>query len=90
MEIMVAIIFNEIQKLNLNQFKETEFIKIVPTQINVSGRQYVFEGIHTYNQTEKYEIIDLKVKRRTTLVAKLNIIFWLFRRFILRRIRRMI
>ena len=84
-----ALIFKNIKQIDSTKYKENYFCTLKPSQINVNDQKKMFEGIHTFNQTEKYEVINLKVKRRNNIFAKLNILFWLLKRYIGKRVRRM-
>lgn len=54
-----ALNFYEVTEVKNDAYEEILAVKILPTEIqsNFCG---VPQGIHTYNQSEKYEIIDLK------------------------------
>lgn len=54
-----ALIFKRILACTADAFCEENFARIEADEIEVNNSQYAFNGIHTYNQSEKYEVIDL-------------------------------
>ena len=61
-----AINLMQIDKLSLDDYKETLVKKILPSQINVKGVDYK-DGIHTYNFNAKWEVIDYKISHKFSL-----------------------
>lgn len=45
-----------------NKYSEKLLKRIIPTDLSYS-KKIVVEGVHTYNATENYEIIDIKTRR---------------------------
>lgn len=77
-----ALNFYEVTAVTEEQFEETLICKIKPEELP-SVLDYVPQGIHTYNMTEEYEVIDLKGYETDPL-------FWIMRPvwFIWRRVRK--
>ena len=71
----------EVTAVTKDCFEETLICKIKPEELQ-SDLRYVPQGIHTYNMTEEYEVIDLKGYETDPL-------FWIMRPvwFIWRRVR---
>ena len=57
----------EIEKLSLDEYKETIIKKILPSDVNVKGYDKI-DGIHTYNSNDVYEVIDFKENRSFSIV----------------------
>lgn len=51
--------FNSIESLSTQDYLEKLIMKITPDSINIEGN-FIATGIHTYNASEKYEVIDLQ------------------------------
>lgn len=68
-----SLIFNEIDNLNPKEYKEHKMLRVLPPQteckeneVSISlienKKNAKYTGIHTYNQNEDYEVIDLKIE----------------------------
>ncbi|MFD1861993.1 hypothetical protein [Planococcus chinensis] len=66
-----ALIFNEILNLSTEMYKEKEHERIFTHQLKFSQNKE-WHGMHTYNATENYEIIDMKIERVSliTIIVK--------------------
>lgn len=51
--------FMKVTQLNSNCYEELAVCKILPTDVNILNKK-VLQGIHTYNLTDTYEVIDYK------------------------------
>ena len=68
-----AVVFNKVDSL-ADDYKETAFRRILPPGNNKDDREFcvtidgycngIFDGLHTYNVNEDYEVIDLRYPRR--------------------------
>lgn len=74
-----AVRFNEILEVGDGVYREQFVAEIRPEQI-ISDLKFPAEGIHTYGQTEKYEIIDLKGFERDPLFTIMRPIWYIWRR----------
>ncbi len=54
-----ALVFKKLIDVSLENYKEETYKRICPDDIRVNEKRYVFNGIHTYNKTDEYEVIDL-------------------------------
>ncbi len=73
-----GLVFYQIQFDDDQNYKETEIKRLAPNDLVLSGN-LIRDGIHTYNATDNYEVIDIKTRR-------FNILNFMFR--ILGKIRR--
>lgn len=74
-----ALRFNEILEVGEGVFRERLIAEVRPEQIN-SDWKHRPEGIHTYGQSEKYEIIDLKSREKDPLFTIMRPIWYIWRR----------
>lgn len=69
-----AVIFNRVDCFSENSYKETPYKKVLPPYSKINGedicvtlinntKNIQFNGLHTYNINEDYEIIDLRYPR---------------------------
>ena len=70
--------FARITRLEGQDYQETIFLKLLPSDVAIRGKTTP-EGIHTYNVTEQYEVIDFK-EYEFGLVCKLARAIQLLRR----------
>ena len=56
----------KIEKISLNEYKETLEKKIYPSNVSIKGINKI-DGIHTYNANGKYEVIDYKISHKFSL-----------------------
>jgi hypothetical protein len=84
------IIFRELSVLDRDSFLETDYETLEASGIQLdkgeAGRRYV--GLHTYNQSEHYEVVDLKIRRRFPISWALVNLFQLVSRYCLRKLRK--
>ena len=69
-----ALNFARISRLDENGYEEQLFKKILPEDVKIQGVSTP-EGIHTYNMTHKYEVIDYK-EYEFGLVCKAARVIW--------------
>jgi hypothetical protein len=74
-----AIRFNEILEVGEGVYRERLWKEIRPADIT-SNLKFPAEGIHTYGQTDEYEIIDLKGFERDPLFTITRPIWFIWRR----------
>lgn len=74
-----ALRFNRVDKVGEGCYQETLIAEIRPEQI-ASNLKFEAQGIHTYGQSEKYEIIDLKGFERDVLAVIMRPIWYIWRR----------
>ena len=74
-----ALRFNEILAVGEGIFQEKLVAEILPEQIT-SDWKHAPKGIHTYGQSEKYEIIDLKSYEKDPLFTIMRPIWYIWRR----------
>lgn len=70
------LLINEIERLDEKHFAEHEYCRLTPEQVEIPGICPI--GLHTYNQNEKYEVIDV-LHRETgfsTLCKKIQWKLW--------------
>lgn len=77
--------FLRIDRLDERTFSETEIACVTPEMVRLTDRKNSFLGIHTYNCSENYEVIDLKEPPKLRLGNLLNLFFRLVRRRTSRR-----
>lgn len=51
--------FKKIKDLSLNHYIESNYRRIDVSEIKTNNGSFNFNGIHTYNKTSQYEIVDL-------------------------------
>lgn len=56
-----ALLFNKIEEINENGYKETLLKKVFPGDIPTDSK-YVLIGTHTYGTNDHYEVVDVKFK----------------------------
>ena len=54
-----ALIFKKLCDTSLDNYTEETYKRICADDIHVNEKRHVFNGIHTYNKTDEYEVIDL-------------------------------
>lgn len=54
-----GLIIKEILELNKDNYQERDYFKVYPNDICISNKKLQIEGIHTYNRTSRYEVIDV-------------------------------
>ena len=54
-----GLVFKKIIKFDNERFNEIVFSRVYPKQISVNGIEKHIVGIHTYNKTNHYEVIDV-------------------------------
>ena len=54
-----ALIFKKVLDPSAESYKEETYNSINVNDIEVNDKRYLFNGIHTYNKTGEYEVIDL-------------------------------
>lgn len=70
-----AVIFNRIESFGVENYRESPYRKILPPgvdadendiniQLNNNTKKIQFNGLHTYNMNEDYEVIDLRYPRK--------------------------
>lgn len=74
-----ALNFYEVTKVKNDAYQETLAVKILPTEIH-SDFPGIPQGIHTYNQSEKYEIIDLKSYETDWLYPIMRVFWFIYRK----------
>lgn len=74
-----ALNFYEVTKADNDAYEETLVVKILPTEIR-SDFSGVPQGIHTYNLSDKYEIIDLKSYETDWLYPIMRIFWFIYRK----------
>lgn len=74
-----AVRFNEILEVGEGLYKERFLSQIRPEQIS-SDLKFPAQGIHTYGQTDKYEVIDLKGFEADPLFTIMRPIWFIWRR----------
>jgi len=74
-----ALNLNEIESLETNGLREKNIRKVRPSDIN-SNVPYKPQGIHTYNCTSMYEVIDLKGFETDYLAPIMRIVWGVWRR----------
>lgn len=69
-----AVIFNRVSILNVNNYEEIPYKRVLPPNCKTNGenvsvsllnntRKIQFNGLHTYNTNDDYEVIDLRYPR---------------------------
>lgn len=66
-----GLIFYKVLFEENGRYSEEEIERILPTELNFS-KKILLDGMHTYNTTETYEVIDIKTRR-------FNLVNFLFR-----------
>ena len=74
-----ALNFYEVTEVSSEAFSETLYKKIQPSDIR-SNLKKKPEGIHTYNMSASYEVIDLKGYEADWLFYIMRPVWWLWRR----------
>lgn len=74
-----AVRFNEILEVGEGRYQERFLTELRPEQIT-SDLKFPAQGIHTYGQTEKYEVIDLKGFEADPLFIITRPIWFIWRR----------
>ena len=74
-----ALRFHEITAVGEGIFREKFLTEVLPEQIS-SDWKHTPQGIHTYGQSEKYEIIDLKSYEKDPLFIIMRPIWFIWRR----------
>ena len=74
-----ALNFYEVTEVSSEAFSETLYKKIQPSDIR-SNLKKKPEGIHTYNMSASYEVIDLKGYEADWLFYIMRPVWWLRRR----------
>lgn len=74
-----SLIFNEVQRLGIKDYRESPILQIYPNEslTDKNGAfvrcekkpNWTYNGIHTYNINEDYEVIDLKYKGGKSIYA---------------------
>lgn len=62
-----ALKFYRIENLSLDCYKEKLYAHVHSSDIRTEKERYRYDGIHTYNVSERFEVIDLKVKKKFEL-----------------------
>ena len=65
-----GLVFNQITFDGNQNYRETELQGIIPENLRFS-QEIIRDGIHTYNATDEYEVIDIKTRRFNIL----NLVF---------------
>lgn len=74
-----ALNFYEVTKVEKDAYEEVLLTKVRPTEIR-SDFLKIPQGIHTYNQSEKYEVIDLKSYEKDWLFYIVRPVWFIWRR----------
>jgi hypothetical protein len=74
-----ALRFHEITAVGEGEFREHLLTQVTPAQIQSDWKRQP-KGIHTYGQSEKYEIIDLKSYEKDPLFTIMRPIWYIWRR----------
>lgn len=84
------IIFREVSVLDRAEFVETDYESLEAADIRMENGEagMKFEGLHTYNQSEHYEVVDLKLRRRYPFSWAVVNLFRLTYRYCLRKARK--
>lgn len=75
-----ALIFNEITALSDEGYSETETARIFVHELNIKGKNR-WEGIHTYNATENYEVIDMRLNQISLITGAVKLLSFVKRTF---------
>lgn len=59
-----AIVFNDIRIVGVGQYLEFFAARVTPADIKIEKTRKSFYGIHTYNCSKRFEVIDLKEENR--------------------------
>lgn len=54
-----ALVFKRVNDSDMDNYKEETILRITPNEIDVDYKGKRYNGIHTYNSTKEYEVIDL-------------------------------
>ncbi|MDO4499440.1 MAG: hypothetical protein Q4B51_07470 [Coriobacteriaceae bacterium] len=73
--------FSVIRKLDISKFEEECIGTASPEELSLSNARESFEGLHTYNCDARYEVIDLKLKKRIQLGNIINLGYRALMRF---------
>lgn len=76
-----ALNFNKIEEVSQDEYIETLFMKLTPSLLKLNDR-YKVTGVHTYNSSSKYEIIDIKRTKIDFISAISHIVFSIKRKVI--------
>lgn len=60
----------QVNELNSNVYSESKYVDIDIEQLIIEGNKQ-YQGLHTYNQSDKYEVIDLKTIIKTSLFRRI-------------------
>lgn len=74
-----ALNFYEVKEVSSNQYSETLIAKIHPKDVP-SDLAWVPQGIHTYNLTDEYEVVDFKEYRKDPLFTIMRPVWGVWRR----------
>lgn len=74
-----GLVFYEFEIDEKNGYKETEIKRIFPQDVKLSKSLYL-DGMHTYNLSENYEVIDVKTRRFNLI----NLAFRIVNKFMIR------
>ena len=67
------LIIRRVDALTDGAFSETEYCRLSPEQVEIPG--ICAKGIHTYNQTDRYEVIDI-LHEEKSLFTILKKLYW--------------
>ena len=74
--------FRRITRFSAVEYTEEELLALSARDVKISGeKNRSFQGIHTYNASERYEVVDLKLPDRIRAGYALSVPFNLFTRF---------
>ncbi len=65
--------FNYLKFLSSEEYREECFNEILASDINIKRGKHNYQGIHTYNQNQRYEVIDLKCRNVIKIGNVINI-----------------
>lgn len=71
--------FMKILNPSYDSFDETPFYELLPTKVKLNKKIDIF-GVHTYNSSEQYEVIDVKHKERKLLYCVIKAIRKIFKK----------
>lgn len=78
-----GLVLFKINKITENELSEA-VIHYIQGNVKIANNEYV--GVHTYNSTKDYEVIDLKIVKENTLFVKTKRILFILYRCIKRRL----
>ena len=62
-----AIAFSKIEDVNLKVYLETDYRRVSADMISLGYSKEPVNGIHTYNSSRRYEVVDIKRKNKVRL-----------------------